>query len=212
MPTELDKLFQMPEQIARELCDAFTASVDQQIAEGEGELTEAETSAIVKYTDESSIELKDNCAEAILRCDEIAAQLDAKAKQVAAAAKRWRSLGSRMRWGIKTYFENRGVIGVQGLEHKLRVRKNPTKLVIVDELLPDEYREVPPILYLSQKALRYMAGVCDLKRSDIEAWCRVVGEFAHAQKPDRLKIEAALDSGKEVPGAHYEQSTRLHVE
>jgi len=163
-----------PEQLCGELLGAFAASVESQLAEGQ--VSADEQTAIVRVMESTDLAIRDDIAEAILKLEAEEEAGKQAAKLRSEFAKSRGALARRLKWSILEYLKEKGITRVSSEEHLFRVTKNPTRTIIKEAVLPDEWKKD------------------ETKRV-----------------PDRAKIEAALDTGQEVPGASYEQSLRLDV-
>jgi hypothetical protein len=163
------------EELCGDLLAAFAASVDQQLADGE--ITPAEQTAIVKVMEGMNLAIRDDIAEAILKLEAEEEFHKGAAKLRLEFGKSRGALARRLKWSLLGYLQDRGIRKVTGEEHAFSVKKNPTKLVINEAAVPDEWKKDDT--------------KCVPDRAKIEA-ALDAGEtldFAHYEQAERLEVK-----------------------
>lgn len=137
MPIERYK--KSPEQLCGDLLTAFAVSVESQLEQGHA--TIEEQTAIVQVMESANLAIRDDIAEAILKLEAEEEAGKQAAKLRADYAKSRGAMARRLKWSILEYLKEKGITRVSSEEHLFRVTKNPTKTVIKEAVLPDDYKK-----------------------------------------------------------------------
>ena len=135
----IERYKKTPEQLCGELLTAFAVSIESQLEQGHATLEEQ--TAIVQVMESADLAIRDDIAEAILKleAEEEAGKQAAKLRNEYAKSRG--AMARRLKWSILEYLKEKGIQRVSSEEHLFRVTKNPTKTVIKEAVLPDEYKK-----------------------------------------------------------------------
>ena len=130
------------EQLAEEF-DLFMQSIEEQ--DGQQEPTEEQAHTLGEYVGGPPAK-RDRVALFIRRLDHEALLYMEESARMAKRGKQMKRLGDRMRFGIKTYMEMKGILKAEGQAFVFALRKNPPSCVVVNEAdLPGEYLDYKPV-------------------------------------------------------------------
>ena len=121
----------------------FVESIEEQ--DGQQEPTEEQSKAIGEYVGGPPAK-RDRVALFIRRLDHEAVLYMEESERMAKRGRQMKRLGERMKFGIKTYLEMRGILKAEGQAFAFALRKNPPSCVVVSESdIPGKFMDYRPV-------------------------------------------------------------------
>jgi hypothetical protein len=163
------------DELAGKLFQAFAASVEMQVAQGE--ITPGEQSALIQIIEGADLTIRDDVGIAIKKLIAEEETLKQLGTAVIENGKSRGALARRLTWSILSYMQDKGYREIAGEFTRFKIKKNPVRLVINETLIPDEWKKDE------------IKRVPDRARIEAALDAGEVLDFAHYEQAERLEVK-----------------------